>query len=131
MKLSLLHEADGQDLADKILQGMRGTAGSPFGRHAMARQEDPMSPERHGYSRTDQSVKDTKGVPVQRMRTGDQKGTPTKIRHKVFFNAPDSGQAHVPGFKKHGAPLGREPMPITRREAPIGVWGKTPGVHDF
>ena len=91
MKLSLLHEQNVSDLSKKLLWALDSPGGSPGGRSFLKRQKDPMSPERHGYRSTDQRMKNTSGVPVLQYRSGHQKGTATKLRHRKFLAVPDSG----------------------------------------
>ena len=136
MKLSLLHEdqppwVDGLLGASRIrpfFRGAHGQAGSqrgPSGETGSSAKklQDPNYPER--LSSAAASGNTSPGSETLPYRSGSQ-DTPLKPRHRKFFNSPASGKSKKGGY---GKPLGA--WPPAEREAPIGVWGKRPGVKDL
>jgi hypothetical protein len=137
MKLSLLHEFSGspEDILDAsgIRPFSKGAAG-PFNQRmpsgdtgsSKKKMQDPNYPERlTSAAASGNRSPEAKMLPL---RSGNQ-DTPLKPRHELFFNSPSSGRRKKGGFKRHGKPLGS--WPPAEREAPIGAWGKRPGVKDI
>ena len=138
MRLSLLHED--QPSIDNILKasGIRpffrggyGPVGSQRGPSdetgsSAKRLQDPNYPER--LSSAAASGNRSPGSEMLPFRSGSQ-DTPLKPRHRRFSNSPAAGRSKKGGYSRHGKPLGA--WPPAEREAPIGVWGKRPGVKDI
>ena len=139
MKLSLLHE-DQPSWIDDILGASRirpffrggyGSVGSqrgPSGETGSSTKklQDPNYPERLSSAAASGNI--SPGSKMLPYRSGSQ-DTPLKPRHRRFFNSPAAGRSKKGGYRGHGEPLGA--WPPAEKEAPIGVWGKRPGVKDL
>lgn len=135
MKIRLLYEASLDDVlqAAGIRTFDRGAYG-PFNQRmpssdtgsSRKKLQDPNYPERLSSA----AASGNRSPAAQQLpyRSGSQ-DTPLKPRHRRFFNSPSSGKSKKGGFKGHGEPLGA--WPPADKEAPIGVWGKRPGVKDL